>query len=180
MKLASILAGAAALCAVTASAEAKVYDFSFTGEDVSGSGVITTVDAGSPSTVDSITGTVFDSEVGAGPFTIEGLSSYAGADNLLIPVAAPFVDFAGLSFTTDAGGDFNLGLGGGGPLGLILNSSVLNPSGMPVSFPGSVNISLKVTAAGVPEPAAWAAMLIGFGGIGAAMRGVRRKQAVLT
>ena len=30
---------------------------------------------------------------------------------------------------------------------------------------------------GVPEPATWAMMLVGFGGLGAAMRGSRRKQS---
>lgn len=31
---------------------------------------------------------------------------------------------------------------------------------------------------GVPEPAAWAMMLMGFGGLGAAMRGARRRQVL--
>jgi len=34
------------------------------------------------------------------------------------------------------------------------------------------------SVAGVPEPAAWAMMLVGFGGLGAALRGSRRKLAV--
>jgi hypothetical protein len=141
---------------------------------VSGAGVITTADAGSPSTVTGITGTLYDSDVGAGPFDITGLTGYAGADNLVYPAAAPFVDFGGLSFTTDLGGSFNFGLGGSGPLGLILNSSVFNPGGYPVSAPGSVNIALNVAA--VPEPATWAMMLVGFAGLGAAVRASRRTQ----
>lgn len=39
--------------------------------------------------------------------------------------------------------------------------------------------SFSVQVAGVPEPASWAMMLIGFGGLGAAMRGARRKQGVV-
>jgi len=176
MKLTSILAGAAVLSiAFAASAQAKVYDFSFTGTDVSGSGVITTADASATSAVTSITGAVYDSDVGVGGFDITGLSSYAGADNLLYPTAAPYVDFGGVSFTTNGGGDYNFGLGGSGPLGLILNSSVFNPGGYPVSAPGSVDISLNVAA--VPEPATWAMMLMGFAGLGAAVRS-RRGQAV--
>lgn len=180
MRLASILAGAAALCAVAASAEAKVYDFSFTGNGVSGNGVITTADSSSASSVTSVTGSVSDSFVGPGVFSITGLSSYAAADNILYPTAQPFVDYGGVSFTTDTGGAFNLGLGGGGLYGLVLNSSVNNPVGYGnggADNPGSVNISMNVVA--VPEPATWAAMLLGFGGIGAAMRSARRRQAVL-
>ena len=37
----------------------------------------------------------------------------------------------------------------------------------------------NIAAAGVPEPASWAVMLVGFGGLGAAMRS-RRKLAVAT
>jgi hypothetical protein len=180
MKLASILAGAAVLCAVAASAEAKVYDFSFTGNGVSGSGVITTADSNAASAVTSVTGSVFDSFVGPGAFSITGLSAYAAADNILYPTTQPLVDFGGVSFTTDTGGEFNLGLGGGGLYGLVLNSAVQNPVGYGnggFDNPGSVNISMSVT--GVPEPATWAVMLLGFGGIGAAMRSARRRQAVL-
>ena len=39
---------------------------------------------------------------------------------------------------------------------------------------GGVNAPLVPTAGGVPEPAAWAMLLLGFGGIGAAMRRARR------
>ena len=35
----------------------------------------------------------------------------------------------------------------------------------------------NVSVAGVPEPTTWAIMLVGFGGLGVAMRGSRRKQA---
>ncbi|THD63455.1 PEPxxWA-CTERM sorting domain-containing protein [Phenylobacterium sp.] len=43
-------------------------------------------------------------------------------------------------------------------------------------FIGLDNVSVA-TAGGVPEPASWALMLVGFGGLGAALRGSRRKQA---
>jgi hypothetical protein len=36
----------------------------------------------------------------------------------------------------------------------------------------------NVSVAGVPEPASWAMMLVGFGGLGAAMRSARRKAIV--
>jgi hypothetical protein len=45
--------------------------------------------------------------------------------------------------------------------------------------PSSVAFSGSISPAGVPEPASWAMMLVGFGGLGAAMRS-RRKQVATT
>ena len=53
-----------------------------------------------------------------------------------------------------------------------------------VNFSGTANfivyddITLGSSSPGIPEPATWAMMLVGFGGLGAAMRSNRRKQAV--
>ncbi|MEO8812233.1 MAG: PEPxxWA-CTERM sorting domain-containing protein, partial [Caulobacteraceae bacterium] len=44
---------------------------------------------------------------------------------------------------------------------------------------GPVTISANFPTAAVPEPAGWAMMLLGVGGLGAALRG-RRKTAPLT
>jgi hypothetical protein len=38
-------------------------------------------------------------------------------------------------------------------------------------------VSISVQSAAVPEPASWAMMLVGFGGLGAGLRARRRKQA---
>lgn len=35
-----------------------------------------------------------------------------------------------------------------------------------------------LNTAGVPEPTSWALMIVGFGGVGAALRGRRRESAV--
>jgi len=44
--------------------------------------------------------------------------------------------------------------------------------------PATVLFDVNGGPAGVPEPATWAMMLVGFGGLGAAMRSKRRKQVV--
>jgi hypothetical protein len=190
MKLGLILTGAAALSiAFAASAQAKVFDFSFTGDNgVSGSGVFTTGAVGSPFTVTNVSGTVTDDQgvlAGTGPFLITGVTvvnGYAANDNLLFVPASgsptAFVDFGGISFNTNnaalaVGPQFNLGGGGTNASGTVLNDSANDPGGFPGTL-GSNNISLSVTA--VPEPATWAVMLVGFGGLGVAMRS-RRKQA---
>ena len=46
-----------------------------------------------------------------------------------------------------------------------------NPTGLNVQF-------LSSTAGAVPEPATWSIMLVGFGGLGAALRASRRRLAV--
>lgn len=57
---------------------------------------------------------------------------------------------------------------------------------MSVSFAGADNaiafdnITLGSSTPGVPEPAAWALMLIGVGGVGAAVRGSRRMRSLPT
>lgn len=169
-----VAAAAAVLsvAAMTASAHAAEFVFSFSGADdtstVSGSGTITTSDVGSPFEVLDITGTIFDSAIGAGPFNITGLDgSYAGPDNMLSFPTQPFVSWAGISFTTDTGGRFNIGQGGTGPYVTVLNSERIDAGGYCCTA-GSTNIALNITA--VPEPATWGLMIVGFGGLGAIAR----------
>ena len=60
-----------------------------------------------------------------------------------------------------------------------------NSGAVGVDWAGLTGISagdvvvLDVTTSSVPEPATWAMMLVGFGGLGAAMRVARRKQATV-
>jgi hypothetical protein len=44
--------------------------------------------------------------------------------------------------------------------------------------PATVEFTVNGAPAGVPEPATWAMMLLGFGGLGVAMRNSRGRQAV--
>jgi hypothetical protein len=156
-----IAAGAIALAlSQVGTAQAAEFEFKFTGTNVSGDVFATT--AGS--SVTAISGWVIDSEVASGTFTITGLSSYAGADNTFNP-ASPYFDFAGVSFSTNVGGDYNLfNVGSSSPSGVAMLSSVLDPGGV-VQTAGLTNLaSLTVTA--VPEPASMALLLAGLGMVG--------------
>jgi hypothetical protein len=55
-----------------------------------------------------------------------------------------------------------------GPHSLIVNGSLNSPVGTAATYSGTLNI------AAVPEPATWGLMLLGFGGIGMALRRRRR------
>jgi hypothetical protein len=62
---------------------------------------------------------------------------------------------------------------GSGPHTLFVNGNIPNGANSSASYSGTLNIG-----AAVPEPATWALMLLGFGGIGMVMR--RRRRPGLT
>jgi hypothetical protein len=88
---------------------------------------------------------------------INGLSSYANADNELFYPAQPYVDFQGISFHTASLGDINLFFNSGY---FEVKSSI---DSVGYYFSGSP-ISIGVSAA--PLPPAWTMMLIGLAGFG--------------
>ena len=155
--LSKIFAASAMALALSATgaAHAATYEVTFSGAIVSGDFLATTTG----STVTGISGWVTDSEVGAGTFNITGLSSFGSADQLLSS-SAPFVDYAGVSFATAGGGDYNFANAGGGQLFLV--SSVLDPQGV-YQTQGLTQIHPTVTA--VPEPANAALLLAGVLGL---------------
>ena len=116
--------------------------------------------------VASVTGT-WDGGAITGLLPVNG---YADNDNLFSPVPAPnYFTFPGVSFGTAAGVDINIA--NNGTAVYTEDRSDTDP----VGYPQAPITSLSVTA--VPEPATWAIMLVGFGGMGAAIRS-RRKQAL--
>ena len=52
-----------------------------------------------------------------------------------------------------------------------------NSSGAPANIDGPYEMAVQVAGVPEPEPSAWALMLIGFGGLGAAMRARRGRMA---
>jgi hypothetical protein len=171
---AGVAIGLLACVLYTLPAQAALFDFSFSGTDVSGSGQFVASGAGPTFNVTDVTGTIVDTDLSPTSYVIQGgTSAYAGSDNLLFFPAAitpsnstpAFVDFGGISFHTDAGIDFNFGGNSQtGPFEYVLNDSGRNPGGY-AGVVGSTPILFSVVA-GVPEPSTWAMMILGFAGIG--------------
>ena len=126
--------------------------------------------SGSPVTaITNITGLVMGAPPALGDGGIAGPNGYAGADNVLYATGDYTnnnVSFGGVSFAA-GGGSYNIYTWNGGT---YLLSSVIDPVGYPQN--GTLG-TFRVDA--VPEPAIWAMMLMGFGGLGAATR-TRRNQ----
>ncbi len=139
------VAGAVAIAALAAtSAEAKVWEFSYSGGGYSGSGEFITEGGVSQFTVIGVSGTANGSE-------ITGLSVYGSSDQLLFyPESGSYVDYYGISFETASGLAYNL---------FYSNSyNWISPSnGVPYE-----PLALTVAA---PEPSTWALLLAGFAGL---------------
>ena len=175
------LAGAA-LLAPASGASAASFAWSYTGTHgyvVSGSGTLTATSLGGGAyAVTSISGT-------RNGTAITGLTDYAGDDNQVY-TTFPSLDYPGLAFlaggsafnvyydTTDgpasSADSYACGFAGYCEIG----PGVTGTSGL--DGPDPINpIAFTLTA--IPEPATWALMLAGFGGLGAALRRRRAAQA---
>jgi hypothetical protein len=185
----AISIGTAFSCASAAQAAVNIYTATLSGANESpsnaspGTGTATV-------TIDTAANTMLVS------VNFSGLMGTTTASHIHAPTVDPFTGTAGVATTTPTFTDFPLGVTSGTYLHLydLLLASSYNPSY--VNANGSVagaesallsalatghaylNIHTLVVPAGeirgfliaVPEPASWLMMLIGFGGIGAAMR----------
>jgi hypothetical protein len=172
--LAALVAGSTLALCVAMPASATVMNWSLTGTDLSASGQFTVSSVANGDGSHTVTGVTGTQTVGLITSAITGLSSYAAADQELFTLL-PYVDLAGISFSTMGLGDFNIFSNGGNfELSSTIDSVGYPGNGSPVTF------EVTDVAPGVPEPATWAMMLMGFGLIGATLRDGRRSLVTAT
>ncbi|MEO5494520.1 MAG: PEPxxWA-CTERM sorting domain-containing protein [Sphingomonas sp.] len=92
---------------------------------------------------------------------INGLSGFQGSDNFYY-TSGSFVDGSGLGFTTAGGTSASLYFASAAQRYQLTTTSPFSS--------GYVTATSRAAVAPVPEPAVWAMLLIGFGGVGAALR----------
>jgi hypothetical protein len=137
----ALVAAVVLSCGFVLPANALLFDFSYSGNGVSGSGEFVTGSTGSPYTVTGATGT-------ANKFAITGVSFYAGADNLLYDPASHYVDFSGISFFTSNGDQWGIGWTG-------RNYGITDFFTNPLGYCCGVNpIKFNVSPHGAPGPLA--------------------------
>jgi len=169
----TLAAFSAAAIAVPASAAEFFFDFETSralfGGPVEGSGVFTTSDTAmtvggqTAFAVTGITGT-FNGQTITGP-TLATFGNF-------FPDAPTFVDGSGIRFNTTGITNISLFFDSN------QNSYRVNAIGAGRSSLVTANAGPVAVVAAVPEPATWAMMLIGFGGIGYSMRRRRKSTAI--
>jgi hypothetical protein len=87
--------------------------------------------------------------------------------------------FGNLTGTQVLGIHYGGGAGGGESAFYQINFGPAPGQPLSLTLPASSNVYLFTSTPGVPEPGTWAMMLLGFGGIGMAMRRSRRPSGAL-
>ena len=140
--------------------------------------------SGNSITVNDITLKFYNSTTGALIAAIDGPITPGGLEvPLTFDPSQPGNGSAGFVFTVDAAEQAWLATnlfalvganGGASNIQIALESTLSNSAAGPESW-----TAINIHAPGVPEPAAWALMLLGFGGIGMALRRSRKDDRLL-
>jgi hypothetical protein len=173
MKKSALALAATLALAVAAPASAAQYLFQFSGTNLfgppaqtMGSGVFTTSD-------------VATQVGGQTAFAITGITGTVNGSNIVAPTGSygnyfttgpAFLDGTGLRFFTAAGTDVR-----------VFFQDTVSQYRVNTFSPGAtgfVTATSSALAGAVPEPATWAMMLVGFGGLGAMLR--RRRPTLAT
>jgi hypothetical protein len=182
MRLNHLLTGIAVSAVVAASAfsaSAAPLFYNFSWADAGGDWASGQLQTDGFTTITDFTGT---QHVGASSSAITGTSPYAFADQQFYdPPASPgqYFTVSGASYKTALLGDWNLYYYGG----LFSISSNVDPvgyvsSGVPITFRVGTAGLTSETAGAIPEPASWALMILGFGGVGVGARAKRKQRQV--
>jgi len=169
---ASLLAATAAatLGAAATSAQATVYYWSYMLTDGQGAGSGTFTVAGAlPSAITAESGAITSDPVLTTPATVVGVNYDDGSDKTLYATGNTPFSFGGVTVTLNTGGEINFYCSGGD------NCAI--QEGIAGNFSNNNNANFNVSA--VPEPLAWTLMLVGFAGLGVALRNRRRAGAAI-
>jgi len=182
LKILSVLAGALSvsaliLTAAPAQAATEAFNFADNVDGIFAIGDFTvsdTANANGTYDITSISGTVINDITGTPVVDqITTLIANSGqpnptiADGFIYDNVTP-LNTNGVLFQADNNAIYNL-WSNGGKAGELYTYGLAGVS----NFDAHGTLAL-----GVPEPATWAMMLVGFGGLGGALRGARRKQAL--
>lgn len=176
-KLVLRLAGAAAFAISSAAGATVTVD-------------TTTMVVDGPTTVADTTVIGFTEADLSSPTFVEDVifsNTLAGLYSITLTTSSPAVDFTS-ALVTGTGGPYNLieiDDDGINEFWRLANPITLDPGQYTLTIngnnsgAGSLGGSITIASAAVPEPGAWAMMLLGFGAVGFAMRRSRRRRADL-
>ena len=174
-------AAALAVAGAAVSAQAATFAYSFTSNDLSeaATGLLFATSNGdgtftANSGTINLSGSFSDTGGGhlvadaAAPATMTSPSGFFYFDNQLLPGQNPLVLNGGLLFVLSSAAHHEVNIFSNGP------SPVANAGTYTLMANTSETTNGAFSLTAVPEPASWALMLVGFGGLGAVLR--RRRQ----